>query len=344
MTIVVYILLKRMRNEKTACIGSLLMLFTPMGLIMLNRSFADAFAANAFLVIGGGLYIYHYLERDKIRPARGAMLLFLAFLFTAWSVVIRYTNLPIAVILALHFLITRSRASWRGKNTRLHFEVPAVVLGAGLPMAALFSYNISVFGSLFKSGYDFSLFPVKFAFQYLGAVDAAGRSIPLKIIEGNLRNVPWPLFIGYPLLFIGIPGIFVVCYQKTVALFKRSEFTGTWATLGAELPWDILVVLIGWFISVFGLYMTYEWTSTAVMSGLPLIQMRQLSFIVFARFYLPGLLPIVVIVSLVLARFPVKVWATLTVVFVVLGSVFYVQSATGETLIPRLIHPWIIPK
>jgi hypothetical protein len=343
MTIVTYILLKRLRDEKAACIGSLLMLFTPISLVMLNRSYADAFAANAFLVMGGGLYIYHYLEQDKFRPMRGAVLFFLAFLFIAWSVVVRYTDLPIAAIFALHFVITRSRASWKGKNTRLKFEIPSIILGVGLPLIALLFYNVTVFGSLFRSGYDYSLFPVKFAYQYIGARDPTGQSIPLKIIEGNLRNTLRPLFVGYPLLIIGIPGIIVIYYQKIAALFKRSNPNGTWANLHADLPWDILLIFTGWFIGVFGLYMMYEWTSTVQMSGLPNIQMRTLSFIVIARFYLPGLLPIVVIVSLIVARLPVKFWAALLVIAVVAGSVLYVHSALGETLIPRLTSPGLPP-
>jgi len=336
MTIVTYILLKRLRNEKTACIGSLLMLFTPVSLIMLNRSYVDAFAANAFLVMGGGLYIYYYLERDKLRPMRGAVLLFLAFLFIGWSVLVRYTNLPIAVILALHFVITRLRDLLRRKNTRPQSEIPSVILGIGLPLALLLFYNVIVFGSPLSSGYDYSSFPVKFAYQYIGAVDPAGQSIPLKIIEGNLRNVPWPLFIGYPLLLIGIPGTFIVFYQKIMALFKRCGLTGMWANLDAELLWGILLILVVWFICVFGLYMMYEWTSTTTMSGLPYIQMKQVPFIEFARFYLPGLLPIVVIVSLIIAKFPVKIWAALLVIAIVVSSGIYLHTALGETLIPLL--------
>jgi hypothetical protein len=336
MTIVTFILLKRLRDEKTACIGSLLMLFTPVSLIMLNRSYVDAFAANAFIVIGGGLYIYYCLERDKLSPMRGAVLLFLAFLFAAWSVVVRYTNLPITVILALHFLITRLRALLRRKNTRLQFEIPSVILGIGLPLALLLFYNVTVFGSPLSSGYDYSSFPVKFAYQYIGAVDPAGQSIPFKIIEGNLRNVPWPLFIGYPLLFIGIPGMFIVFYQKIAAFFKRYSLPRTWSGLDTELPWGMLLILVGWFICVFGLYMMYEWTSTTTMSGLPFIQMKQVPFIEFARFYLPGLLPIVVIVSLIIARFPIKLWVALLVIAITVSSILYLHTALGDTLIPLL--------
>jgi hypothetical protein len=343
MTIVTYILLKRLKDERAACIGSLLMLFTPASLMMFNRSFADAFAASAFLVMGGGLYIYHYMERAKLRPWSGAALLFLSFLFLGWSVVTRYTDLPIAVIFALHFVITRLRSLWKREETRPRFEIPSVVLGIAVPLASLLWYNVTVFGSPFDNGYNYTLYPVRFAYNYIGQVDPTGQSIFFKIILGNLRNVPWNLFLGYPLLVIGVPGVIFIYYIKTRALVRRPEPAGTWAGLDTELPWDILLVLTGWFISVFGLYMMYEWTSTTQMSGIPNVAMNSLHFIVFARFYLPGLLPIVVIVSLIAARFPVKVWAALLAIAVVAGSIMYVQSALGETLIPRLIQPGHIP-
>ncbi len=225
---------------------------------------------------------------------------------------------------------------WKKKAARLKFEIPSVILGAGIPIAVLFFYNVTVFDSLFKSGYDYTQYPVKFAYQYLGATDPTGQSIPFKIILGNFRNAPWPLFVGYPLLVIGIPGFFIIFYQKIAAFFKRHNPSRTWANLNTELPWDILLVLTGWFISVFGLFMMYEWTSTATMGSLSHIQMREMSFIVISRFYLPGLFPIAVIASLIVARFPFRLWAALMVIAVIAGSTLYVNSALSETLIPLI--------
>ena len=342
-TLVTYILLKRLRDEKTACIGSLLMLFTPASLIMFNRSYVDGFAANAFLAMGGGLYIYYTLKQDSIRPARGAVLLFLAFLLAAWSVVVRYTNLPVVAILALHFVITRMMALLRRNETRLRFEIPPVILGVGLPVALLLFYNVSVFGSAFDNGYNYTLAPVKFAYQYIGAVDLTGKPYPLNIIAGNFRNVPWPLFIGYPLLIFGIPGLVVVFYQKIAALLKRRGLPGPWADLDIELPWGILLILAGWFIGVFGLYMMYEWTATPYLSGHPYIQMKEFHFMEFARFYLPGLLPVVVVVALVIARMPVKIWAALLVIAIIVGSVLYMNTALGEPVVNLLTQYSAVP-
>ena len=89
MVIVTFILLKRLRDEKAAMIGSLLMLFTPISMVMYNRIYMDAYSSLAFLVMGGGLYIYYHLERKKHSSLKGGIILFLAFFFIGWSVVAR---------------------------------------------------------------------------------------------------------------------------------------------------------------------------------------------------------------------------------------------------------------
>ena len=68
MVIVTFILLKRLRDEKAAMIGSLLMLFTPIAMVMCNRLYMDSYASLAFLVMGAGLYIYYHLERKNLKP------------------------------------------------------------------------------------------------------------------------------------------------------------------------------------------------------------------------------------------------------------------------------------
>lgn len=76
MVIVTFVLLKRLRDEKAAMIGSLLMLFTPISLVMSNRAYMDTFASLAFLAIGGGLYIYYHLEKGNLRPWTAGILPF----------------------------------------------------------------------------------------------------------------------------------------------------------------------------------------------------------------------------------------------------------------------------
>lgn len=317
MVIVTYLLLKRLRDEKTACIGSLLVLYTPIGLIMYNRAYMDTFASLAFLAMGGGLYFYYLLEKDKLRPFTGGALLFIAFILISWSVATRYSNLPIAVILALHFAITCFIAWRKRERARLRSEIPSVLLGVALPAAALLLYNYFVFGSPLDYGYNYSPFPVKFAFQYLGQVNPSGQSIPLRIIVDNLKSVPQALITGFPLLVIGIPAFCAVLYLK---IFRRqSNPNGRWASLRTELPWDTLLVLIGWFLSVFLLYMTYEFTAEFLKSSS--------SFFRYARYYLPGLFPVAIVCALVIARFPKKFSIPLMVLVIAAGVALYFQVA-----------------
>jgi hypothetical protein len=317
MVIVTYILLKRLRDEVTACIGSLFIFFTPIGLIMWNRAYMDTFASLAFLVVGAGLYFYYLLEQEKMCPRRGGLMLFFAFLLIGWSVVTRQSNLLIAVILALHFGITRLISFFRGERNRLLWEIPSVALGAGIMAAGLLLYNYYVFGSPLDYGYHYTVMPVKFAYQYLGQVNSAGQSIPLQIIIDNLKNVPQALITGFPILIIGVVAFFIMLYFKF--FHKKGQPNGYWSSLRDELPWDKLLVLIGWFLSVYVLYMMYEFTAEYLNEAA--------SFFRYARYYLPGLFPVAIVSALVVARLPKKFSIPLVAAIVVAGVVLYFQVA-----------------
>src|SRR4030043_784149 len=112
------------------------------------------------------------------------------------------------------------------------------------------------------------------------------KVVPLQILRYNLEGFSRNLFIGFPLLIIGIPGFIAVLYHKVAAFFKRGQPEGKWSSILADLSWDILLILIGWFVSVFCLYLMYEWTAGIQKGG---------GFVIFAPFLLPGLFPVVVI-------------------------------------------------
>lgn len=317
MVIVTYLLLKRLRDEKTACAGSLLLLFTPIGLIMWNRAYMDTLASLAFLAMGGGLYFYHSLERTRLSPVRGGVLLFLAFLFISWSVLVRYSNLPIAIIIALHYTVTRL-VSWKKREkTRFLSESTAIAMGIGIPLAALLLYNYYVFGSPLDYGYKYTLFPVKFAYEYLGQATESGESMPWRIILDNLKTVPPALFQGFPILVAAIPAFGVVLWQKFSR--RRANTAGRWNSLNKELPWDFLLVLAGWFLSVYCLYMTYEFTAEYLTSGS--------SYFRYARYYLPGLFPVALTTAPVVSRLPLKFIIPLIMALMAAGIVLYFQVA-----------------
>lgn len=331
LVIVTYILLKRLRDEKAACIGSLLMLFTPVSLIMLHRTYMDSFAASSFLAIGGGLYFYYCLKPKTVRSPANNIILFVAFLFISYSVVVRYTNILIAAALAIHFAVFQVRSYFHNENRSFSFDIASCFLGIVLPASLLFFYNKYVFGSAFDYGYQYSDYATKFAFQYFGSVYPTGQSIPLEIIKGNLRNIPLPLLLGFPLLVIAIPGLGIILYHKISACKKSGKYSEVKSDLGAGLPLNLLIIIIGWIIFVFPLYMLYEWTAT--------IQEGTSPFIVLTRFYLPGLLPITILAALVISRFSFKFMVATMMIAVLIGSGLYIHSATRVEPTPLLGSP-----
>ena len=320
MVIITYLLLKRLRDEETACIGSLLMLFTPIGLIMYNRAYMDTFASLAFLAMGGGLYFYYQLARDKYRKLTGGLMLFFAFLLIGFSVVTRQSNLLVAIVLALHFTITRLISFIKGERARLFSEISSVILGAGITAVGLLLYNNYVFGSPLDYGYHYSTMPVKFAYEYLGQVNPVGQSIPLQIIVDNLKKEPQALITGFPLLVIGIPSICIVLYFKFFR--NKGQASGWWSSLREELPWDRLLALIGWFLAVYVLYIMYEFTAEDLTSTS--------SFFRYARYYLPGLFPVTIVCALIIARLPKKFSIPVMVLVITAGIVLYYQVALNS--------------
>jgi hypothetical protein len=322
MVIVTFILLKRLRDEKAAMIGSLLILFTPIVMVMCNRIYMDSYSSLAFMVIGGGLYFYYHLGRKNYSPFISGILLFLAFFFIGWSVVSRYTNLPIAIVLFLHLVIIRLIEWRKGQNTGIKYEILPLILGIGIPMVGLFVYDYFVFGSPLKTGYSISPYPIRYAFQYWGLTDVNGESVPTEIFLYNLEGAVRNIWTGFPLLVVGMPGFFVVLYQK---FFKRRNPAGKWASLRTELPWDILIVLICWFFIVLFMNLTYEW-----LAGLK----EGWGFVLYNRFYLPWLLPLIIVGALIMTRFPYKVLIPVLVLIIGFGTMLYVQWVWNLHIFP----------
>jgi hypothetical protein len=322
MVIVTFILLKRLRDEKAAMIGSLLILFTPIVMVMGNRIYMDSYSSLAFLVIGAGLYFYYHLERKNLKPVSGGILLFLAFFFTGWSVISRYTNLPIAVMLFLHLVVIRFMDWRKGQNTGIKKEILPLILGIGVPIITLFLYDYFVFGSPFKTGYSFSPYPVKYAFQYWGQVDITGELIPFEMIRYNIEGAARNLLLGFPLLFVGVPGFFVILYYK---FFKRSSPEGKWSSLRGEMTWDIFLVMICWFLAVLFMNLTYEW-----LAGLR----EGWGFVLYNRFYLPWLLPVVIVCALIMSRFRYEIFIPVLWIIVAFGALLYVQWVWNLHILP----------
>ena len=298
---VLYLLLRRLRDEKTALFGVIILLFTPLYLAMWQRVYMDTLAATALSGMGGGLYLYYWLSPQEGSRWRAVSLLLAGFLLAA-SVAVRYTNISILLVFLIHFLFMTGRAAIGHKV----FLRPLLFFGTGLvlPLAGLMAYQAVVFGSPLIYGGHYSQLPATFAWDYLGTPAA------YNIVRSNVIQLWAPLLIGIPALFLSLPAMLVAGYGKI--------FTGQirgWE----ELPGHAWWLLAGWFLAVFGLFLFYEWTAG--------LQTALIPFILATRFYLPALFPLALMAALALAHFPARIWGNILTALVVIGIVFFIQAA-----------------
>ncbi|RJO60753.1 MAG: hypothetical protein C4542_08390 [Dehalococcoidia bacterium] len=310
MTFVAYLLFKRLRDEKTACLGSLLLLFSPVALAMMQREYADSFAAAAFLSMGGGLYIYYCLSQHELTSRSGGIFLFLAGLGLGLSVAANYYNALTVLVFMLHFIFTSVRSWLAGRRGEVVLASVWMGLGLAIPLAGLFVYQNAVFGSPLRFGFQYSRLPVSFSLDFL---------------RPNIKYVTVALLVGFPLLLPGIASLCMAFYNKIRSLrpqHKPEEVKDTWT----ELRWGILLLLAGWIAAVYGLYLNYEWTANTQVVGMP--------FIVMARYYLPAVLPLTIMAVLLLKRVPRKLSLALTILAAVWGVLFFAQSALSYPVVP----------
>jgi hypothetical protein len=310
MAAVAYLLLKRLRDEKTACLGSLLLLFTPVALAMMQRSYADSFGAAAFLSMGGGLYIYYCLRSQEPSSRSAGILLFLAWLGLGWGVMANYYNALVVLVFMLHFVYMSARSLLAGRRRAVVRASIWAGLGLAVPLAALLVYQNAVFGSPWRFGFQYTQLPVSFSLGFL---------------RPNIKYVTVALLVGFPLILPCAAALFTALYQKVRLLMPRrktEDINDTWP----ELRWDILLLLGGWLAAVYGLYLSYEWTANTQMAGMP--------FIVMARYYLPAVLPLTVLAVLWLGRVPRKLSLAVTILAFVWGVAFFAQSALSYPVAP----------
>lgn len=307
MVIVAYLLLKRLRDEKTACAGSLLLLFTPVALAMMQRIYADSFGASAFLTMGGGLYIYYCLGARELSTRTSGILLFFAGLLLAWGAVSNYNSALVVLVFVVHFAFMLLRALMK-KAPAGAFS--AMIIGLIIPFALLFVYQNAVFGSPWRFGFQYNQLPTGFSTHYF---------------VSNIKYVSAALLVGFPLLLVaGYSFCAGICGKTRVFFDGRPDVGNT--ELLPELPCDIALLLTGWAAAVFGLYLNFEFTANYRVGGMP--------FIILARYYLPALLPLTIAAVLLLTRVPRKLAVAVTILSIIWGVVFFAQSALSFPLVP----------
>ena len=307
MVIVAYLLLKRLRDEKTACAGSLLLIFTPVALAMMQRIYDVSFGASAFLSMGGGLYIYYCLRAREISKRKSAILLFFAGLLLAWGAVSNYTSALVVLVFAVHLAFMFLRGVMKKAPVGVY---PAMIIGLMVPFVLLLIYQNAVFGSPWRFGFQYNQLPTGFNTHYFVT---------------NIKYVLAALLAGFPLLLVAGYSFCAGIYGKTRVFFDGRQDVGNTELL-PELPCDIALLLAGWGAAVFGLYLNFEFTANYQVSGMP--------FIILTRYYLPAILPLTMAAVLLLTRVPRKLAVAVTILSVLWGVVFFAQSALSFPLVP----------
>lgn len=293
---VTYLLLRRLADERAACLGALLLLFTPTSLAMMQRQYMDSFALLALLGMGGGLYILHYLRPREASPWPGGLVLSLAGLFLGLAVATRYETAVVLFVFALHFIASRSLFWHRGEHRAVALEGLCFGLGILLPLGLLLGYQAAVFGSPWVWGYRYAQPPPMLSPTYL---------------KGNLLNMWAPLFIGLPALLLALPALAVMLWQKLAPQRLRRGDNDS----QPELPPGVLLLLTGWVLAVFLYYLFYGWSMIYAYTP----------FIVVARLYLPALVPLSLVSALMLVRQPRKLVLSVVALSILLGLLLFFQ-------------------
>jgi hypothetical protein len=280
-----------------------------VALAMMQRAYADTFGATAFLSIGGGLYLNYRLRSQEFSPRAAGALLFFSGLGLGLSVTANYFNALVVMMFVLHFIFMEARSLLAGRRNEAVRSLLWMGSGLVLPLAGLLIYQNAVFGSPWRFGFQFAQLPVGFSPHFL---------LP------NIKNVTVALLVGFPLLLPAIAAFFNALYQKSRFCIGRNKPENS-AEKWPELRCDILLLLGAWIAAVYGLYLSYQWTTQVV--GMP--------FIVMARYYLPAALPLTLLAVTCLGRVPRKLSVGVTILALVWGVVFFAQAALSFPLVPH---------
>jgi hypothetical protein len=270
---------------------------------MLQRSFFFSFAAASFLGMGGGLYIYYCLRCGELSRRAAYGVLFLAALGLGCGVFASYANVWVCVVFLIHFIYLHVRLYKSGRKNETLWAAGCFFLGLLVPLVGLLIYQNAVFGAPFSFGFQYTELPVGFS---------------LWSVPNNIGQTAVAWLVGFPLLLSGLAALIWALYRRS----SQSVFS-----------MDLILLLAGWVLAVFGLYLTYEWTAASDMAGMP--------FIVLARYALPGLLPLLLLSILWLDKLPRRAWWGVAVSLLIWGVMFFAQSALSYPEVPDNSHnPW----
>ncbi|MCX7619632.1 MAG: hypothetical protein N2037_02165 [Acidimicrobiales bacterium] len=262
----------------------------PAVLIMAHRAYMPTFTDSALLAGGAGLMMWAVLAVDGPRSRR-ALAGAAAFFMLALSMTVRYSNLLPALVVVGWALLATLKGRWRLER-RIWM---AWVGGAVVPVAALVTYNVKVFGKIVATGYEYT---------------AGGNpEWELASVADNLRVMPGRLLAAVPIwpaavVALGVLAVGVARHRSRARHATVGRGPGHAADSGSPDALEtapsadswVAPMLATWWASVWGLYAFFGWTHDAVPEGA--------HFIIATRFYLPAMGAIAMLVAWLLARMP----------------------------------------
>jgi hypothetical protein len=276
----------------------------PAVLLMAHRAYMPTFTDTALLAGGAGLVMWATLACDRSwrrRALAGAA----GFLMLAVSVSARYTNLAPALIVAVWALFA-ARQSGARLGARIWL---AWASGAVLPAIALALYNHIVFGKVLATGYE--------------KATGGNPQWELTSVPGNLEVMPGRLLAAMPiwpaaLAALALLGIAAARRRRGRANAGDRSFndppleTDTW----------IAPMLAGWWLSNWLLYSMFGWTHEAVPAGA--------YYIIAARFYLPAMGAIALLVAWLLVRIPPASGIVIVVALFVIAGISFGDALSRD--------------
>lgn len=264
--VILYLLLMAWYNERIACLGVAIFLWTPITLTALHYYNMDTFAGGAWPAIGGGLLL---LYESKSGQVRWLPLLILAAGFAlGWAVVVRITNLLLLGLCSFYLLLLLWRfwphlASHRkGHRPRRRqvsqrrsfpfvsrtgwWHLALFSLGCGLALGILALYNQASFGHVLDSGYFYSNADDRFflwnenaATSVAGGVETwlAGGTVwhILTTLVTHLRLWLRPATFAWPLWPLALYSL-VYLFRKQRPLKRKTWFIFFWL-LAVYIPY-----------------------------------------------------------------------------------------------------------
>jgi hypothetical protein len=255
---ILYLLLTAWYNERIACLGVAILLWTPITLTALHYYNMDTYSGGSWPLIGGGLLL---LYESKGGRGRWLSLLLLAAGFAlGWAVVVRITNLLLLGLCGLYLLLllwrfwphlATNRIGRRSRHRQVSqrrsfpflsrtgwWHLALFSLGSGLALGILALYNQASFGSFLDSGYLYSNADDRFFLWNENPATSVAGGVVTWLAGGTLFHILgtlvthvrlWlrPITVAWPLWPLAVYGL-IYLFRKQRPIQRTTWFVFFW--------------------------------------------------------------------------------------------------------------------